>query len=284
MLPIPDSCDAANGLYWYPRRKQGRHRSYVRRGGLEVRNLLVSNAEFAGFLNAMAGAGMPNNHRGTYLLACEMPHERGGRLHQDRATGRWEVSAGFDDHPAYWVTWIGAAAFAAWNGARLPSRDELLHLTARATAGNADYRCGDATAVTEPGRRASEIHHLLGNLQVWCSDGPAADCLGGPAARWLSGVAWNTPATREEARRERYRHIMGCSRGVGIRLVRDGTQQPLSIGELAARLAGWISSLADRSRPLAEIDEQLICALDASQADAGLGAHITARAGEPGHG
>ncbi len=72
----------------------------------------------------------------------------------------------------------------------------------------------------EPGRRAGQIHHLLGNLQVWCSDGPAAaDCPGAPAARWLFGVAWNTPVTVQEARRARHRHILGCSRGVGIRLV-----------------------------------------------------------------
>lgn len=215
---------------------------YVRRSGLEVRNLLVSNAEFAAFLNTMAEAGMPNNHGGTYLLACEMPYERGGRLHQDTASGLWGVSAEFGDHPVYWVTWIGAAAFAAWSGARLPSRDELLRLIASATVGIAGYQSGDVTPVSEPGRSADEIHHLLGNLQVWCGDGPAAaDCRSGPAVRWLSGIAWNTPATREEAERPRHRHVLGCSRGVGIRLVRDGTQQPVLAGDLTARLAGWMA-------------------------------------------
>ena len=43
--------------------------------------MLVSNAEYARFLNALAGAGTLSSHDGTYLLACEMPHERGGRLH-----------------------------------------------------------------------------------------------------------------------------------------------------------------------------------------------------------
>jgi hypothetical protein len=77
----------------------------------------------------------------------------------------------------------------------------------------------------------------------------------------------------------------GCSRGVGIRLVRGGGQpRPVSTGELAERLAAWIASLADRSRPLAEIDEQLIRALDASQADGGFGSHVAAGAGEPGDG
>jgi hypothetical protein len=258
---------------------------YVRRSGVEVRNLLVSNAEFAGFLNAMAEAGMPDSHGGTYLLACEMPHERGGRLHHDKTTGLWDVSPGYDNHPAYWVTWIGAAAFAASTGARLPTRDELLRLTADATVSNAGYQSGDVTPVSEPGHGAGKIHHLLGNLQVWCSDGPPTlDCLDGPTARWLSGVAWNTPATQEEAQRPRHRHILGCSRGVGIRLVRDGTQEPVPVTDLAARLAGWITSLACRSGTLAELEEPLLRALDASQADVRLSAHITARAGEARHG
>jgi len=259
---------------------------YVRRGRLEVRNLLVSNAEYARFLNALSAAEMPNSHHGTYLLACEMPHERGGRLHQDRATAVWTVSPGYEDYPAYWVTWIGAAAFAAWDGARLPARAELTRLTCgTATTGNAAYRSGDVTPVTEPGARASMIHHLLGNLQTWCGDGPGEQTrLGAPAVRWLHGIAWNTPATQQAAQQPRCRHILGCSRGVGIRLVRDGSQRPVSTGELAARLAAWISSLADRSRPLAEIDGQLIRALDASQADGGLGSHVAAGAGEPFHG
>jgi len=257
---------------------------YVRRGRLEVRNVLVSNAEYARFMNALSQAGMPNSHHGTYLLACEMPHERGGRLHQNRATGAWTVSPGYEDYPAYWVTWIGAAAFAAWNGARLPTRAELTRLTCgAATTGNASYRSGDVTPVTEAGARASMIHHLLGNLQTWCGDGPD-DRAGGPAVRWLHGIAWNTPATQDAAQHPRGRHILGCSRGVGIRLVRDGSQRPVSTGVLAARLAAWISGLADRSRPLAGIDAQLIQALDTSQADGGLGSHVAASAGEPRHG
>lgn len=222
---------------------------------------------------------------GTWLLACEMPHERGGRLHYDPAAGQWQVSPGYGDYPVYWVTWIGAAAFAAWAGARLPARAELLRLTQDAAlTGNAGYRCGDVTPVTEPGPPPAGIHHLLGNLQLWCDDGPGQALAGGPAVRWLYGTAWNTPATREAAQQPRWRHILGCSRGVGIRLVRDRVQQPVPVAALAGQLAAWISSLAGRSRPLSEIDQQLIGALAASQADAGLGAHVAAGAGESRHG
>ena len=244
--------------------------------------MLVSNSEYARFLNVLAVAGMPNSHGGAWLLACEMPDERGGRLHRDAGTGRWTVSPGYQDYPAYWITWIGAAAFAAWTGARLPARAELAALTAATPAGrNAGYREGDASPVTEPGTGRSAIHHLLGNLQLWCSDGPDTDASsGGPVTRWLYGTAWNTPATREAAQQSRSRHLLGSSRGVGIRLVRDG-QQPVSAVELARRLGRWISALDDRSRPLDEIDQQVIRLLSGSQADAGLGAHVAASAGEP---
>jgi sulfatase-modifying factor enzyme 1 len=259
---------------------------YRRCGGLEWRNLLVSNAEFAAFLNELADAGLANTHAGTYLLACEVPHERGGRLHRDPATGRWHVSEGYEQHPVYWVTWIGAAAFAAWSNARLPTRAELIEETRHesAAAANADYQFGDVTPVSEPGQPADEIHHLVGNVQVWCCDGPSpAELHDGPAARWLHGAAWNTPSTREEIHRARHRHLAGCSRGVGIRLVRDHASAKVPAAELAALLTGWITSLGGRTRSLAALDQVLIESLG-SKTDVGLGSHVGAGAGESGRG
>jgi hypothetical protein len=259
---------------------------YLRRGGLAWRNFLVSNAEFAAFLNELADAGLANSHAGTYLLACEMPHERGGRLHRDPATGRWHVSEGYEHHPAYWVTWIGAAAFAVWCSARLPTRAELIEETLHkgTAAANVGYQFGDVTPVTEPGRPADETHHLVGNVQVWCCDGPfPAELHGGPAARWLHGAAWNTPATREEIHRARHRHLTGCSCGVGIRLVRGHASAKVPAAELAALLTGWITSLGCRMRSLAALDQGVIEA-SGSQADVGLGSHVGAGAGESGHG
>jgi hypothetical protein len=175
-----------------------------------------------------------------------MPDERGGRLHRDPATGRWHVSEGYEHHPAYWVTWIGAAAFAVWSATRLPIRAELIEVTLHegAAAVNADV-----APVPDAGRPAGEIHHLVGNVQVWCCDGPSsAELHDGPAERWLYGAAWNTPSTREEIHRARRRHLAGCSRGVGIRLVRDHASAKVPAAELAALLTGWITSLGCRTR------------------------------------
>jgi hypothetical protein len=136
--------------------------------GVLWRNVLVTNEEFAGFLNEMAGEGLPNILDGSYLLAVEKPRERGGRLHYNPHARKWTVSPGFGAHPAYWVTWTGAAAFAARHGARLPYRRELLAETSRddLTVTNYGYMSGDTVAVTEQDRGPGEIHHLAGNVQV----------------------------------------------------------------------------------------------------------------------
>ncbi|NUW34567.1 hypothetical protein HTZ77_24465 [Nonomuraea sp. SMC257] len=63
--------------------------------GLRRRNLLVTNAEFAAFLDEMAAAGLPDSRPGTCLLCREMSHERGGRPHHD-LTGRWMAGPGFE--------------------------------------------------------------------------------------------------------------------------------------------------------------------------------------------
>jgi hypothetical protein len=255
-------------------------------GDLLWRNLLVSNDEFAVLLNELAAAGVANCLDGSYLLACEMPHERGGRLHRDQL-GRWTVSPSLGSHPANWVTWTGAAAFAARHGARLPTRAELIAETGTddLMVTNCGYQAGDTIPVTQPGHHPGELHHLAGNVQVWCADGPVSQ-IPGPAARWLHGAAWNTPGTPAEIHRPRARHLSGASRGVGIRLVRDATTRTAaSPACLANALRGWIGYLADRGQPLHILDEGLACALAGlSQPDRGLWSHVGARSGESGRG
>jgi hypothetical protein len=254
------------------------------RGDLRWRNLLVTNDEFAAFLNEMAACRLPNCLDGNYLLAVRMPHERGGRLHYNPHARHWTVSPGFGMHPAYWVTWTGAAAYAARHGARLPSRAEMIAETSREdlTVTNHGYQVGDTAPVSEPGRGPGETHHLAGNLQVWCCDGPDGDPAV-PSSRWLHGAAWNTPGTLEELHRPRGRHLTGASRGVGIRLVRDDAGlHAATAAEVAVTVSTWIRGLADRNRPLRQLDEALAVALATLQSDCGLRPHVGAGAGEPG--
>lgn len=239
------------------------------------------------FLNEMADEGLPDCLDGCYLLACELPHERGGRLHYDLHAGRWTASPGFGGHPTYWVTWTGAAALGARHSAWLPTRAEMIAQTKRddLVVTNHSYQAGDTLPATEPGRSPSDVHHLAGNLQVWCADGPAGSPWG-PALRWLHGAAWNTPGTQQEIHRLRSRHLAGASRGVGIRLVRDRAGcHAAAAADVAATLKNWAAMLGDGAQPLGVLDEALAGALAAlSQPDRGLGAHVRTGTREPGDG
>ena len=232
------------------------------------RNTLVTNSEFCHFLNAMRAVRLPNVIGGTNLFANEaMPHSRGGRISFNHGAGRYQVGAGYEDHPVYWVTWIGAAAFARYLGCRLPWRAELDALTTAADVDlntiNADYRVGDVLPVVESDLPESRIHHLVGNVQVWCLDGPATPTEGDePASRYLYGAAWNTPASLDEIRRVRSRHIAGCSRGVGVRLIRDtGTETAEPAARIAERLHEAFNALSGRDQHLSEMDADTIAAL-----------------------
>ncbi len=131
------------GTSWIPRRvpPQGLGPGPGRALGITWRNTLVANEDMCALLNALNKAGLRNTHGDAHLMAIPMPHQRGGRL-RPAPDGSWSVSPGSEDHPAYWVTWIGAAACALWEGARLPSRMEMNTFTADAQAGNCDYRVG----------------------------------------------------------------------------------------------------------------------------------------------
>ena len=232
------------------------------------RNKLVTNTEFCRFLNELRGVRFPNVIGGTHLLVNEaMPHERGGRIAYNHQTGQYTVSPGYEQYPVYWVTWIGAAAYARYTGCRLPLWVEIDSRVGRAevdpAALNAEYRIGDVSPVTEPDKYDAQIHHLVGNLQVWCLDGPGLrSTQDEPAERFLYGAAWNTPATHAEITRSRSRHLTGCSRGVGIRLVRDG-QTPMAepARAVAERLRAALASLVDRRQPLTRMDHEMIAAL-----------------------
>ncbi|MGL5828946.1 MAG: hypothetical protein ACRC0L_05180 [Angustibacter sp.] len=232
---------------------------YVSCEGLYWRNFLVTNAELAHWLNDLHAAGMANTHQGTHLLVTVMPHGRGGRIHLDSTTGRWAPSPGFCHHPASWVTWIGAAAFALSAGARLPTRQEIQQISHTANPTNTDYLIGDLVPVQEPHLTDQDIHHRVGNVQIWCADGPPPTPTG-PLQRYLFGAAWNTPDTPADINAVRSRHLLGSSRGVGIRLVQDpAPTEKMDPAAVAALLAQWLTDLDHfPDEPLAVLDQRLI--------------------------
>lgn len=233
--------------------------------GLEWLNQPVNNDDFVDFLNAMHAEGLPNVIHGVQLFVNEnMIPERGGRIWFNPNKSKYEVTEGYENHPVYWVTWLGAAAYARFIGCRLPDRDEIEELTQlvledidlnKINAGHAHH---DASPIGAMSPNRMGIYDLIGNIASWCRDGNPHDEISA-ASRYMFGTSWNRDATIEELQRIKSRPVSGCSRSVGIRLVRDEAKA-LSAEEIAVRLEGWFDLLSeslDQSRVDRYIIDQL---------------------------
>ncbi len=144
---------------------------------------------------------------------------------------------GCSDKPMVCVSWTGAADYAMWAGARLPSAAEW----EKAAALTTPYPPGDFLSVLSrkesanvrmatPGVRG--VTGMIGNVWDWCSDWYAADFYKnspesnpvGPAlgeTKVIRGGSWASP---ESSRRVANRHKAspkGYYRTVGFRVVKD---------------------------------------------------------------
>jgi hypothetical protein len=129
------------------------------------------------------------------------------------------------------MTWLGAAVFAAFNGARLPTCVEASTIMTGHTASNAEYRHGDVSPVEEAGGPVRDIHHRADNVQIWCCDGPSP----WPHTRCSAtrSAPRGTPRLRRPTSTPRSCYLLGSSRGAGLRLVRDHDRGPaLTVEEL----------------------------------------------------
>jgi len=186
---------------------------------------LVTNTEFCHFLNELRSHGVHNQIGNMNFLFNEnMLPARGGRIIFSH--NRYEVVPGYERHPVYWVTWFGAALYANYKGTTLPTFSELTSAYAARpcdlAAINASYRHGDTIAVD------SDENSLIGNLASWCQDGPESSS-SHPNYRYMSGIAWNKPATHTELSRQRQRSVVDSSRAVGIRM-----KMPTEVGDVTA--------------------------------------------------
>jgi iron(II)-dependent oxidoreductase len=142
----------------------------------EIDVLPVTNADFARFLQAR-GPVAPDGRR------WYDHDDSDARIH--RRDGVWRADPGFEDHPVVEPTWLGARAYCAWLGKRLPTEAEWEKAArggdrrrypwgeARPDATRAQF--GSAFNATRPvtastaGTSPHGVRDLVGNAWEWVS-------------------------------------------------------------------------------------------------------------------
>jgi len=227
-------------------------------------NQLIPNGAFVEFMNEMHNEGIPNVINGTQLFANEnMIPARGGRIWFNPNKGDYEVTADYEKYPVYWVTWLGAAAYARFRGARLPSFEEADILVSSLgdvdfSSVNCDHRYDDVTPCGLATPTDNGIYDVIGNLAIWCADGFTETKAHG-TTRYMHGTSWNRDGSQDELHKVKSRPLSGSSRSVGIRLV-ESSKAALTAPELARRFEGWFNLLSgaiDRAKADRYIIDQL---------------------------
>lgn len=178
---------------------------------------LVTNSQMTSFLQELIDAGLDPSMNHMFLLD-NMPTSRGGRINFNKQSNSFELAKGFENHPAYWVSWLASALYAYREGFRLPTFNEWLHVYKRVdpekTIGisNHSYMHDDVTPTGE------EFEGLpidfFGNLRVWCEDWAGEIAV----SKKLAGISWKNEYY-EGYDPENQRPYLTNSRIIGARMV-----------------------------------------------------------------
>jgi formylglycine-generating enzyme required for sulfatase activity len=190
---------------------------------------LTTNLEFASFLNWLYKQGFQNSIQGHYIYYNpNIPPARGGRI--VFKNGEYLVEKGYEDHPANWVSWIGAKAYAMWLGARLPMENEWDRVADLSDLEftNFDHNNSNTTEVRQYDSNNLGIFDMFGNLRNWTENWYYPDKIDAETgiSKVVKGLAWNAPGST--VRERTYKPVFMSARSIGIRLVKEIGSDDLS--------------------------------------------------------
>lgn len=202
---------------------------------------LVTNTEMGKFLQLLLDNGLSQDvlH---LLLREQMIPERGGRLLLSSDETQIMICKGYEHHPVYWISWLGAACYALFKGCSLPNSEDWMkvfdqHALLSSTIANHSYT-NDDVIVSDNQQSDNYPSDFFGNLKIWCSDWADDLCQN----KKLAGISW------KHYFKEGYRPItekpyMTNSRVIGARLIvckTCGFHDP----KTAAQIVHMLESLA----------------------------------------
>jgi len=198
----------------------------------QVSKVYITNANFCSLLNYLNDNDVVNSLHGNYLFYNpNMPAERGGKIFLNNKE-KYCVISGFENHPANWVSWLGAATFAKWGGMRLIEEIEWEYLAWQSleinkeqinqSNSNISYTIGDTSEVYHYDKNTLGIYDMFGNVRTWCrnwyhhnsyfNDNPTF-------VKSVRGGSWNRNITSIYSRD--YKPWLISARGIGFRVVKD---------------------------------------------------------------
>ncbi|MCA9332948.1 hypothetical protein KDA00_03670 [Candidatus Saccharibacteria bacterium] len=177
---------------------------------------LITNMEMAAFLQNLLENGHDPQHN-HLLLLDDMPITRGGRILFDQDENRFTLADGFEQHPAYWISWLATSLYAYYTGTRLPYFTEWEKVyqlidTVDSEMANHSYAHDD---VVPTGQNATSIpNDFFGNLKIWCADWSNEHAV----SKKLAGISWKNRDS-DIYNPEGERPYLTSSRIIGGRLV-----------------------------------------------------------------
>ena len=205
---------------------------------------LVTNRQLSNFLQNLLEAGH-DPATNFMLLLDNMPTSRGGRIGYDADSESFTLAEGYEQHPAYWASWLLTALYAYQQGMRLPTYAEWaevfdLHgVPDNEAVANFNYAHDD---VIPTGQGEAELPaDFFGNVKIWCADwsSPVA------VSKNLAGISWKQ-YYQDGYRTRAERPYLTNSRIIGARLVccaECSAPQPRSMQEVSDKLAEVVAMM-----------------------------------------